>query len=222
MKKLSTSIAIALLLIAGNTNQAQAQETQAKVVTPLATRFGLKGGANLANLYVDDIDDKNQILGFNLGLFAKVPLTRHFAIQPELYFTTKGSELTYNNSFVVGNARFNLNYIEIPVLAVINITSNFNIHAGPYAGYLIHSKVSNESSGTAFDFENNINEDDYNRVDAGLQVGAGIDIGSIGIGARYSYGMTTVGKERNFLGTSYTFPDAKNSVFNLYISLALR
>jgi hypothetical protein len=49
----------------------------------------------------------------------------------------------------------------------------------------------------------------------------GIDIGAVSIGARYNVGLTTVGKERSFLGTPYTFPNAKNSVLNFYIALGL-
>ena len=84
-------------------------------------RFGFKAGLNLSNMYTKDVQDENMILGFNGGLFLKIPVTPNFAFQPELLYTTKGSELTYN-SFVSGKASFSLNYVELPVLAVINLT----------------------------------------------------------------------------------------------------
>ena len=161
------------------------------------------------------------LVGFNVGLFSKVPITRHVALQPELYFTTKGAEVTYNNTFVDGVARFKLNYIEFPLLLAVNVTDNFNIHAGPYVAYLVTGKVQNESNVNLFDFEENIDADDFNRFDMGVAVGAGIDFGSLGIGVRYNYGLTTVGKERSFLGTTYTFPDAKNGVLNFYAAISL-
>ena len=186
-------------------------------------RFGIKGGANFSSLYTEDDNSNSSNLrsGFNAGLYAKMPITKWIAVQPELYYTTKGSEVTYNNSFAEGTARFNLNYVELPVLVVVNLSKNFNVHAGPYVGYLLKGNVTNESTIRLFDFEENINRDDYNRLDAGLVAGIGLDIGAIGLGARYSYGLTRVGKERSFLGTTYTFPDAKNSVLNFYISLSL-
>jgi hypothetical protein len=39
-----------------------------------------------------------------------------------------------------GTAQFKLNYIEVPLLLVVNLTQNLNIHAGPYAAYLIMVK----------------------------------------------------------------------------------
>jgi hypothetical protein len=184
-------------------------------------QFGVKGGVNFSNLYTSDAETNKMMAGFNVGLFSKMPLTDNIAFQPELYFTTKGAEVTYNNAFVDGTARFKLNYIEMPLLFVINVTENFNIHAGPYAAYLISGKVKNESNIHLFDFEENINADDYNRIDAGIAAGACFDFRSVSFGARYSYGLTKVGKEKTFLGTTYTFPDANNGVLNLYMAIPL-
>ena len=184
-------------------------------------RFGIKGGLNYSNLDVQDASNSRWLVGFNLGLFAKLPLSSFVAIQPELYYTTKGSNVTYNNLFVDGTARFNLNYLEFPLLLVLNPISVLNIHFGPYVSYLLNGIVTNESNVNLFNFENNINLDDYNRIDAGFVVGAGIDLGALNIGLRYNFGLTKVGRERSFLGTTYTFPDARNGVLNAYISLSL-
>lgn len=184
-------------------------------------RFGIKGGLNYSNLDVQDASNSKWLVGFNLGLFAKLPLSSFVAIQPELYYTTKGSNVTYNNLFVDGTARFNLNYLEFPLLLVLNPISVLNIHFGPYVSYLLNGIVTNESNVNLFNFENNINLDDYNRIDAGFVVGAGIDLGALNIGLRYNFGLTKVGRERSFLGTTYTFPDARNGVLNAYISLSL-
>jgi hypothetical protein len=185
-------------------------------------KFGFKGGANFSNLYTDNVDDNNVLVGFQAGVFAKVPITSFFAIQPELLYSTKGAELVYNNAFVNGTAKFRLNYIELPVLAVINLSENFNVHAGPYIAYLVDGKATNDSQGTLFDVENNLSNDDYNKIDAGLAVGLGFDADTIGFGVRYNYGLQTVGKERTFSnGTKYTFPDGKNSVINVYLTLSI-
>jgi hypothetical protein len=184
-------------------------------------RIGIKGGLNFSNLNVEKAIDVKMRTGANLGLFAKLPVGGMFAIQPELYYITKGSDITYNDVFVDGTARFNLNYLEVPVLLVVNVTDNFNIHAGPYVSYLLNGTVKNKANIKLFDFEKNINTDDYERVDAGIAAGIGIDINAVSIGARYNFGLRNVGKERVFLGTTYTFPDAKNGVLNFYISVSL-
>jgi hypothetical protein len=36
------------------------------------------------------------------------------SIQPEISYTTKGAELSYNNAFANGTATFKTNYIEVP------------------------------------------------------------------------------------------------------------
>lgn len=217
--KMMITVAVALLSItqtkafAQENNDSQGDRT---------IRLGLKGGVNLSNLYTDNADKQKSLLGFNAGLFAKLPISKLIAIQPELYFITKGAEVTYNNPFVQGAAKFRYNYLEMPILVVVNVNENFNIHAGPYAAFMLSGDVKNQNSTSLFDFEKNINTDDYNRFDVGLTAGVGIDIGAIGLGARYAYGVNKVGKESTFLGnTTYTFPDAHNGVFTFYISVSL-
>lgn len=211
LKKINT-----LLLLIFATLVTSAQEASSSNF-----KFGFKGGVNFSNLYTDNVDDNNVLTGFNVGIFAKMPITQTFAIQSELLYTTKGAELVYNNNFVNGTAKFRLNYIELPVLLVINLTNNFNLHAGPYVAYLVDGKATNDSQGTLFDIENNLSNDDYNKFDAGLSAGLGFDGNQIGFGVRYNYGLQKVGKERNFQGTNYTFPDGKNSTINLYLTYSI-
>jgi hypothetical protein len=129
---------------------ASAQETQTTTENSLTPKIGIKGGVNLSNLYVDDVKDENMKVGVNIGLFSKIPLTRSFSIQPELLYSNKGSKLTYDNVLAgQGEYRFNLNYVEMPVLAVVNLTKNINIHAGPYVSYLTSANIKDlKSDGT--------------------------------------------------------------------------
>ncbi|CAC9976786.1 PorT family protein [Flavobacterium sp. WLB] len=185
------------------------------------TEFGVKGGFNMSNLISDgdnEPTDENVLYGFNAGVYATLPISDFVAIQPEILFTTKGSEFEYNNAFASGNAKFKLNYIEVPLLVRVNITKNFNVHAGGYASYLVSSKVTGNGD---FDFDEDVDTDDLNKFDAGIAAGVGVDFNPISIGLRYNYGLTTVGKERTVAGTTYTFPDAKNSNLTLYLSYKL-
>ena len=128
------SLALGLISITGM----QAQDKTAS--------YGFKGGLNFSNLYSDNVDDNNVLTGFNAGLYAKFPITNNIAIQPEISYTTKGAELVYNNAFAKGTAKFNVNYIEVPVLLVMNITDNFNVQVGPYAAYMVSGKTTNNSN----------------------------------------------------------------------------
>lgn len=210
MRNLKKALAVVLLTI-GVTTTIQAQESGASI--------GIKGGINMSNLYTKDVDDENVLAGFNVGLFAELPITSSLSLQPEVSFTTKGAELNYNNAFAQGTGKFRLNYIEVPVLLKANLTKNFNIHFGPYAAFLVDSKITNESQSGTYNFEENINKDDLNKFDYGVAAGIGFDFDSFGLGARYNYGLSTVGKERTVLGQTYTFPDSKNSVLSVYAAI---
>ncbi|MFH0760960.1 MAG: porin family protein [Bacteroidota bacterium] len=217
MKKSTVLICLSLLIASMVFTPSEAQKNQ-EATRP---RFGIKGGVNFSNLYAQDVSGTKMLTGFNAGLFGKITIINPVAIQPELYFTTKGAVITYDNLLVDGIARFNLNYLEVPLLIVVNITKYLNVHFGPYASFLICGRVQNESTVHLFDFEENITTSDYNKLDAGIAAGAGIDIGALSVGTRYNLGLTKVGKERTFLGIPYTFPDANNGVISLYISLSL-
>lgn len=212
---------IIALVIGSYLPSIQAQTNDSSSNSKSGAQFGVKGGVNFSNLYTENVEDNNVLTSFNVGVFTTLPLSEFIAIQPELLYSGKGAELVYNNAFTEGSAKFRLNYIEIPILLKINLTENLNIHAGPYFAYLIDAQVKNKSESGSFDFEESYDNDDFNKFDMGLSGGIGFDFDSFGIGARYNYGLTNVGKERTILGQSYTIPDAKNSNISLYISLQL-
>ncbi|QIH37488.1 PorT family protein [Flavobacterium petrolei] len=206
MKNSKKLIFASLVLSFMNFTSAQAQEK-----TP---SYGFKGGLNFSNFYTDNVDDSNILTGFNAGLYAKFPITNSIAIQPEINYTTKGSEQIYDNAIVQGTSKFNINYIEVPILLVANLTDNFNVHVGPYAAYMVSGKTSNDSNfGSS---ESELNTDDFNKFDAGISGGLGIDLDVVNFGVRYNYGLTKIGKDNSF-----TSSDAKNSVFNVYVGLRL-
>lgn len=220
--KIRSIVCVAMLiggtLVAGS--KAVAQEQQAMGESSLSPKFGIKGGVNLTNLYVDDdVSDENMKVGFNAGFFAKLPVTRGFSIQPELLYSSKGAKETYNN-FILGEGeyRFNLNYIELPVLAVFNLAKNFNLHVGPYVSYLagVNIKDLNKDEGT-IDEVAELDADNFNRFDYGVAGGLGIDISNFTIGARYNYGLKEIGKSGSVSGE--LLKDSKNSAISLYIGI---
>ena len=202
MKKATPFILFIIAITFFSPGVSHAQENKSK--------FGIKGGLNISNLYTHDTKDENFRIGYHAGLFLKLALTDYFAIQPELLYSTKGGVLEYQNSFVAGKARFNLNYMDIPVLAVLNITDAFSIHAGPCFSVLTKVNMINDTKGSDFfDFEKELDRNDFQVFDLSLTAGLQVDIKRIGIGARYNYGFINVGKDRSFLGTDYLFPDGK-------------
>jgi hypothetical protein len=220
MKTILKFLAI-FLVLNGLTQFPGKAQTMQRTVAVHPVRLGIKGGVNFSTLYARDVDKTKAITGFNVGVYGKLPIAGMVSIQPELYFTSKGADVTYNNPFAIGQVRYTFNYLELPLLLVVNMTPNFNVHAGPFASFLINGKVKHLSAVSLFDFERNLDTSDYNRLETGIALGLGIDIASISIGMRYLFGLSTIGKERSFLDANYTFPDAKNGVLNFYLSLSL-
>jgi hypothetical protein len=195
---------------------ARAQEQQTSTDSGLKTKFGIKGGLNLTNLYVDNSNDEHIKAGFNAGVFAKIPITKGFSIQPELLYSVKGAKETYSN-FIQGDGeyRFNLGYVELPVLAVVNLAPNFNLHLGGYAAYLTNANVKNVDDNGSIDGATDLNTDKFKRWDFGLVGGLGFDIQNFTIGARYNYGLTGIGKSDNITGD--LLKDSKNAGISVYV-----
>src|SRR6186713_39101 len=195
---------------------ANAQEQQTVTDSRPTAKFGIKGGLNLTKLYVDDAGGSEHMkAGFNAGIFAKLPVTKGFSIQPELLYSVKGAKETYSN-FVQGDGeyRFNLNYLELPLLAVVNIAPNFNLHAGGYAGYLVSANVKDMNSDGSIEGAQDLKADNFKRFDFGLVGGLGFDIQNFTMGARYNYGLTNIGKSGSLSGD--LTKNSKNAGFSFY------
>jgi hypothetical protein len=205
--KMNKIILTALVaLMAGTSFYAQAQERRA----------GIKGGLNMSNLYVDNenLNDENARIGYHVGFFGEVISTPLLALQLELTYSTKGFRSVYDG-FISGEYNFNLNYIDLPVLAVVKL-GTLELHAGPYVSYLIGANVKTEGPlGAGY---RELNRDNFNTLDYGLAGGVGFNFGEIQIGARYNYGLKEVAKNqssRDYLGNS------KNQLAQLYLALPI-
>jgi hypothetical protein len=213
-------IGFALLLLLA-TSQVQAQSDNP------GPRIGVKAGLNFAQLYVDqpNAEDENMKLGYHFGLFGKIPLANFLALQPEVLFTNVGSKITYGGSDLAdligiesGEVRFNLNYVQVPVAAVINI-GPLNVHAGPYLAYLVSANVKDLKSSDLNSTDiKELNTDDFNKIDYGLVGGLAVDLKGLTIGARYNHGWREIG-ESGLAGRLTN--DSKNSVAQVYLGIGL-
>lgn len=190
--------------------------TTEEETTTSTARAGIKGGLNVSNLYVDDVDDENARFGFNVGLYAQLFSSEVFAIQPELLYSTKGTRTTYDNLLMgEGDAKFNLNYLEVPVLAVIKLGSAAELHFGPYWGYLLSANIDVDGDTNTFD---ELDRDSFRSWDFGLAGGVGLNFGSTQIGVRYSKGLRKLADSNE---AEDLVGDAKNSCAQLYIAFSM-
>lgn len=176
-------------------------------------RYGIKAGLNASNLYINDVNDENARFGFNGGFYGQILSSEVFAIQPELLFSTKGSQADYGG-IINSTVRYNLNYLDLPILAVFKLGPSAEIHAGGYASYLLSANI--DYSGNFGSGTERIDRDQLKTFDYGFSAGFGLNFGNVQIGARYNYGLVKIADSnnaRNLLG------DSKNSLAQLYLTL---
>ncbi len=185
-----------------------------------AQYIGLKGGLNLSNLNIDDVDDENLRTGYHFGVYLNVPISDAFAFQPEVLYSTKGAEGAYDIDLgpfgdIDGTATFKLNYIDVPLLGVFRLGDIAEIHVGPYVGFLAGSDYEIEGD---FEAEDDLDSDNFKNLDFGLVGGFALNFSAIQVGARYNYGLQEV-QDSELAET--LLGDAKNSYIQVFAALRL-
>ncbi len=206
MKKIFSALFLAGIITVFATTGTKAQEMSG----------GIKGGLTMSNLYIDknEIDDENARFGFHAGFFSQVMFLETFGLQPELLFTTKGTKATYDG-FISQTVDFNLNYLEVPILAVFRPVEMIEFHAGPYVGLLLSSNI--KYSG-AIEGHDEIDRDNFNTVDYGLGFGFALNFGQVQAGLRYNIGLQ---KLANSNVSEMLLGDSKNAYGQLYIAFTM-
>lgn len=205
--KTKVSILLAMLLI---TSGAFAQ----------FTRYGIKAGVNFSNMTIDDSDDSSLKTGFHAGVFGRMGISEQFSLQPELLYTTKGLTNTYDNVLAEGEAKFNLNYIEIPVNLVYHLAEDFSFQLGPYISYLANANVSTDNSVLDFfeiDTNDNIDRDNFKSFDFGLTGGLDFSLDPVVLGFKYNLGLVKVAKDN--IPAEQLLGDARNTVIQVYAGI---
>ena len=182
-------------------------------------RAGIKGGLNLSNLYVNDTDEDNAHIGWHAGFYGQLFASEGFAIQPEVNFSTKGTGVTRIDATSARyESKFNLSYIDIPVLAVFKLGEVAEIHAGAYWAYLLGAEIKNNNRNPDNEFTT-VDRDNFDDWDYGLVGGIGFNLGeSAQLGVRYNYGLNEIAESA---GARRLFGNSKNQVAQLFLAFNL-
>ena len=172
--------------------------------------FGVKGGVNFSSFNGDGYDDfvnPEERTSFHLGLLAEIPVSDRFSIQPEVLYSAQG----YDIASIDGgdDIEYQLDYINVPVLAKVYLFNRFSLEAGPQIGFLVHEEVDSNPTGDGGDF--NLNNDQFKKVDFGVGIGASYKISNFFISGRYTLGLTDI--------YDIDGVDAKNSVIQAGVGL---
>lgn len=148
-------------------------------------KYGVKAGANFAN-FSGDVEGNKMKIGINAGLFAKVSLTEAISLQPELVLSTQGAKEKYSYEGVSFEAKNNLTYLNIPVLAQYNTASGFYAETGPQFGFLLSAKAKSDEGKQDI-------KDGLKSIDLAWAFGAGyLTKSNVGFNARFNLGLSNI------------------------------
>ena len=147
------------------------------------TRFGIRGGLNLANQVVKlDFEGisasqtGDMIPSFHLGGFADIPLSGKFSLRPELVFTGKGANFKSGDELDT-DVKLRPYYFEIPVNVLYNHKvkdgTKLFIGAGPVLGIGAFGNM--ESADETDDY---FQDGGFKRLDFSLNYTGGVEFKS--------------------------------------------
>lgn len=164
----------------------------AAVITTLSTlqaqgiKFGVKLGANLNKVTGQSFKDGYD-LGYHVGAFSEIGLTKNFGIQPEVLFNQVNTKRAtgFNQIYNQNNMNpsdIDLKYLSIPVLLKYNVSPFLSLNLGPQFGILINDKENLLDNGKAA----------FKGGDFSAVAGATVNVSSFRIYGRYNIGLNNL------------------------------
>jgi hypothetical protein len=168
-------------------------------------QFGLKAGLNynsdsFENVSDDVLNGAKTKTGIHTGLWvrAKLPVIG-FYIRPEIIYTELNNSVNYDTQFTAPKTTdFKFRKIDVPVLIGKKFLGIGNVFAGPSFQYILSS-----------DFElNDLREVSTENFSLGIQIGAGVELGRLGLDLRWERGLSkteTVFVDNTINDTDFNF-----------------
>jgi hypothetical protein len=165
--------------------------------------FGLKGGIGMYNFTGSDAEgaDFKSKMGIMAGVYAVIPVGETFAVAPELQFSGQGAKA----SVLSTDVKYNLNYLNVPIMLQYRNPSGFIAETGPQIGLLMSAK-GDAGSGTE-DIKDSFKG---SALSWGLGLGFKSSLG-LGISARYNLSLGSIAKDDSEGGKV----DIKNNGFQI-------
>ena len=160
--------------------------------------FGVKAGYNYSTFSgeTSSLSTIEGLSGFYIGGLVELPISNVLSIQPELIFSRQGVALRqelkgFGLNVSINNADIRLDYLNIPVMAKVNLGPLF-LQGGVQFGFLVGKPevgryITNVRMGTLLD------KDSYNSFDFGVGAGLGFNFNRRFFAeARYTHSLTNV------------------------------
>lgn len=180
------------------------------------TQIGVKTGlvfntANVSGLVGDILPETTTTMGYNIGVFADIPMNAAFSFHPELALTTKGFRMGQGTDFELLGinipigviAETSMKYIETTAMLRYKVGSDkvkAFIEAGPGVGIASSAYIQPKAT-LLLEFnlpkiDINLSDDLYSRTDYSANIGTGVEFntgnGIISANLRYTHGLSNV------------------------------
>lgn len=193
--------------------------------------FGIKGGYNLSDLKGSGssiFPNSSSLNGFHGGVYGQAGFNNFASVQVELLYIRKGfatdqTTVTTGGTTTTYAARDNrLDYLELPVLFVGNITETISFHIGPQVSLLTKVKSGDEDL--------DLKDNGYNSLDYGAIGGVEARLGPARLGVRYDLGLGKIYKNGTVVKYNNTAlfangiadSDIRNQTFQIYLGIGFR
>lgn len=152
------------------------------ITTAQGFHVGAKAGANLGKIDGKSFKDEFN-LGYQVGAFAELPISKTLGIQPELLFSQTNTTVTDQPlSGLTPGADIHLNYMNIPILLNIYASKLLTLQVGPQFSIITNNEKSTlQNAGNAF-----------KSGDFAMAAGARINLGSFRVYGRYNIGLNNI------------------------------
>lgn len=156
-------------------------------------QLGVKAGYNLSSLkYFSDNDEnfnEEFISGYQIGAVYNIGLGDRLSLQPEASYFTNGGRSDFEPS--LGETSFqNLDLAALLNLNILGSNDGFalQVSGGLFARYALSAKIESDAVGEInIDFTE---DDEYQRVNSGYILGAGVKLNNLILSLRTAIGIT--------------------------------
>ena len=206
MKLLKKITAGTMMLVAIGASAQEADNTRS-----MSPSFGVKGGVNFATINGDGFDSPDSRTSFHVGALAEFPLADIFSLQVEALYSGQGFETNIDGGLFGGDGKveYQLDYINVPVLAKVYLFKGFSIEAGPQFSFLVNEEIDADATGNGGDLETDSAKDFEFGFAGGVTFQTEMGLFAT---ARYTQGVTEIFEDRQDADNKAT-----NSVFQIGI-----
>lgn len=180
------------------------------VMSVHAQKIGLKAGLNFANAVYEESQTSlstDALVGPQFGIVADFPIDSEWAFNTGILYSQKGLKM----DFIGVEVKVPVQYLEVPLnLAYKHELESLKlfVQAGPYLALGLSAKA--KSGGEEEKIEFGSDDDQIKGYDAGLNIGAGVEIEKLQLGVNYGLGLLDLENDND--------AKMKNSVFSITLA----